>query len=303
MAMKTYKIEHKILTLIHCAVMNKEEEPASFIIEDVKFSHWNFNYRDGWQTNAWIATGEIKHENFIEAINIFRKKLSKIIPRISLISQSYIEFTREPFIIHEITKGVAVFEYNEDVKSGGLMFMEKEQKALQKLLDNKEISEEFYYYWNDTVNTSGYSGKLLLMFSAIEALSKETGINMREEIFGKELAKELYEQNTGLRHRLVHGEYFSKKEDRESNYLESIHKKIMAYFNKKIFSKELLNENVVAPQRHPFGNKRGGRYIIKRKDGNNTFDLRDLLNDFNNNGFRTPEKYEHVFDDSIIKNY
>jgi hypothetical protein len=303
MAMKTYKIEHKILTLIHCAVMNKEEDPASFIIEDIKFSHWNFNYRDGWQTNAWIATGEIKHENFIEAINIFRKKLSKIIPRISLISQSYIEFTREPFIIHEITKGVAVFEYNEDVKSGGLMFMEKEQKALQKLLDNKEISEEFYYYWNDTVNTSGYSGKLLLMFSAIEALSKETGINMREKIFGKELAKELYEQNIGLRHRLVHGEYFSKKEDRESNYLESIHKKIMAYFNKKIFSEELLNENVVAPQRHPFGNKRGGRYIIKRKDGNNTFDLRDLLNDFNNNGFRTPEKYEHVFDDLIIKNY
>ena len=308
--MKKYKIEHKILTLAHCAVMDKEKKPASFEIEGVEFSHWDFNFRDGWkEADAWLATAELEAVNFIDAINVFRTKLTKLIPRISLICQSYIEFTREPFIVHEVSRDVAFFEYSEDVKSGGLMFMEEEREALIELLKHNEIPEHFYYYWNDAVNASGYSAKLLLMFSAIEALVKKDGQKdwvLITNILGEELVKELFgtkeQSNSGLRHRLVHGEYFGIQ-DNGKNYLELIHKKIMTHFNAKVFSKHLLQEDVVNPQRHPFGNKHGGRCIVKRKDGVDLFPLKDLLDDFDEHGFGTPERYEHVFDNSITQGY
>ncbi|KKQ95678.1 MAG: hypothetical protein UT20_C0024G0007 [Candidatus Levybacteria bacterium GW2011_GWA1_39_11] len=306
-----YKIEHKILTLAHCAVMEKKDEPASFDVDGVKFSHWDFNYVDGWKTDisAWIASSEIASNSFIDAINIFTKKLSKLIPRISLICQSYIEFTVEPFLIHEISKDVAFFKYIEDVRGGGLMFMEKEQKALKELLSHTEIPEEFYYYWNDAVNAVGHSAKLLLMFSAIEALVKRNGNKdwtLINKILGKDLVEELFgtkeQSNTGLRHRLVHGEYFGNQ-DNGKNYLELIHNKVVHYFNTNIFSKSLLQEGVTHPQRHFFGNKREGRWFVKRKDGISSFSLKDLLSDFNENGFRTPKSYEIVFNKNLSTTY
>jgi hypothetical protein len=307
--LNTYKIEHKILTLADCAVMEKKDEPASFDVDGVKFSHWDFNYRDGWLSDAWIASSEIRSKNFIDAINIFTKKLSRLIPRISLICQSYIEFTIEPFLIHETSRNIAFFKYIEDVHGGGLMFMEKEQEALKALLNHTEISEAFYYYWNDAVNAVGHSAKLLLMFSAIESLVKKDGQKdwaLINSVLGEELVNELFgtkeQPNTGLRHRLVHGEYFSNK-DNGKNYLELIHNKVVNYFNRKIFSKSLIQENVIHPQRHFFGNKKEGRWFVKRKDGNNSFSLKDLLNDFNENGFRTPKKYEQVYDDSLVTTY
>ena len=46
-----YRIEHKILTLAYCAVMDNKVKPASFEVEDIGFSHWDFNYIDGWKTD------------------------------------------------------------------------------------------------------------------------------------------------------------------------------------------------------------------------------------------------------------
>lgn len=307
--MKIYKIEHKILTLAHCAVMEVKEKPASFTMEDIEFCHWDFNYRDGWKSDAWIASSEIKAENFVTAINIFRNKLSRLIPRISLICQSYIEFTLEPFLIHDKTTDVAFFKYIEDVSSVGLMFMEKEQQALKELCENKSIPEYFYYYWNDAVNATGYSSKLLLMFSAIESLVKRDGKkywSLVNKVLGEDLVKEIFgtkeQSNTGLRHRLVHGEYFGVQ-DNGKNYLELIHKKIINYFNTNIFTKPLIQEEVVHPQRHFFGNKQECRSFVKIKDGSNIFSLRDLLSDFSDNGFRNPKKYKHIFDDKLITTY
>ena len=51
--------------------------------------------------------------------------------------------------------------------------MTTQQKALLALLGCPQIPEEFFYYWNDAVNSTGYSSKLVLMFSAIEALVKK----------------------------------------------------------------------------------------------------------------------------------
>lgn len=53
------------------------------------------------------------------------------------------------------------------------MFGENDPKALNQLLSEGSIREEFYYYWHDAINAVGYTPKLLLMFSAIESLAKQ----------------------------------------------------------------------------------------------------------------------------------
>ena len=295
-----YKIEHKILTLAHCAVMEKEKEPSSFEIDEVKFSHWDFNYKDCWLKNAWLATAIIKAENYHKAFAEFIKKLSRLIPRISLISQSYIEYLSEPFIIHKIGSNTAFFRYTNNTGAVGLMFMEDEQKALKILIGNQDIPESFYYYWNDAVNATGYSAKLLLMFSAIEALVKKNGQKNWElinEILETDLVKELFgtkeQPNTGLRHRLVHGEYFGNQ-DNGKNYLDLIHNKVIKYFNDKIFEGSLIHEKVTHPQRHFFGNKQECKFFVKIKTKKYDFRLKDLLQDFDDNEFNTSKKYEHA---------
>jgi hypothetical protein len=303
--MNKYKIEHKILALSHCAVMDNKEKPASFNVEGVNFSHWDFNYRDGWINDAWIATATIEANNLIDAINELGRRLSRSIPRISLISQSYVEYISEPFLVQKIDDEVIFFRFVGDMRGCGLMFRENQQKALNKLLENKEIPEIFYYYWNEAVNASGYLSKLLIMFSAIEAFAKNDGqkdLNLIKDMLGENLAKELYESKTGLRHRLVHGEYFSY-EDQNKNYFEKVHNKVISYFNTKIFNEKLINENVVSPQRHFFGNKEQSNFFLKRKDGGRVFNFKDLLKDFNDNIHRIPENYAYVSDKDLNTTY
>ena len=86
--MNTYKIEHKILTLAHCAVMNEKNAPATFEIENIKFTHWDFDLRNDWLIDAWLVSASVEAESYHKAVTEFRKKLSFLIPRISLISLS-----------------------------------------------------------------------------------------------------------------------------------------------------------------------------------------------------------------------
>lgn len=292
-----YKIDQKILTLAKCAVIENGGESASFKSDDVEFTHWDLNNcRDGWPSKAWVASAIVEAENCNSAFSRFIKKLSRLIPRISLIAQAYIEYSTEPLLIYKIGSEVALFRYVKNVDPVGLMFMENEEEALNGLLSNKEIPENFYYYWNDAVNAVGYSAKLLLMFSAVEALSRNLErisgkkfYEIRGDILGKDLAEEIFGQNDGLRHRLSHGDYLDGR-DNGKNYVETVHNKIISYFNDSVLHKKLISDDVRYPQRHFWGNKEGGEIFVKRKNNGINFDLRELLSDFDNKN----EVYEQV---------
>jgi len=270
-----YEIQHRIETLAHNAVLDENQAP-SFALLDICFSHWDFNYRDGWSQNYWLANCRIEASNYNEAYQIFRAKLAEIIPRVALIGQCYIESVFEPFLILRSDSDTAFFRYTRDRRGTGLMFMERELRALVFLLQYPEIPEEFYYYWNDAVNSVGYSSKLLIMFAALDTLVKtREGKHTREKdweklehILGPELKIELYgtkkDPSDGLRHRLAHGEYFNT-DDSTKDYLERVHKKIINYFNDSIFKERLIEENVVHPQRHLFGNKEQCAFFIRTR--------------------------------------
>jgi len=304
--MNTYVIEQKILTLAECAVIENKGKPASFCLENIEFSHWDFDFGAGWINDAWIASTTVKAENFKQAYKDFSSKLSKIIPRISLISQAYIEYSTEPFLIYKNKSDIAFFRYTRDARPVGLMFLEEELRALKILMKQTKIPNEFFYYWNDTTNTIGYSAKLLLMFSAVEALArqlvrqskqkgkKKTKGDFEKEILGDELYKECFEQKTGLRNRLAHGDYFQLNDFRK-NYVEIIHKKVINYFNKEIFREDLIEEKVINPQRSFWFNKEEAKFFIKIKNKNQKFSLKEVLNELKgDNFFDNSQKYEYV---------
>jgi len=197
-----YRVEQRIETLAQNAVMKDGRMDASFSIRGITFSHWDFDLTRNWSSDWWLAEAAMEAEGYKAALTTFRQELSRVVPRISLISQTYIDFPLQPFLIVRGGEQVGFFRYTVKKDGVGLMFMEGHEKALERLLADSSIPEEFYYYWNDVVNAIGYSPKLLLMFSAIECLTRisraEKDWVRLEQILGKELKEELYESR-GIR--------------------------------------------------------------------------------------------------------
>jgi hypothetical protein len=299
--MNTYKIEWKISTLAIPILYNEKGGLESYIfeIDGIKFYSWENIHEKGYNINSWVASSEIEEDNYIQAYSKFIEKLLNIIPKISLISQCYIEYLRQPFIIHKLGSDVVFFREIKEEKPVGLIFNEKQVKALEILYENNNIPPTFYYYWNDATNTLGYSGKLLLMFSAIEALAKQeekkSKKDFEKEILGDELYHECFDKETGLRHRLVHGEYF-QSDDFKQNYLEIIHEKIINYFNKNIFKEFLIEEEVNNPQRHIlYGQIGNSEYFIRNKNTKN-FSLKEVLEEAEKSKFFVDsQKYEYIY--------
>jgi hypothetical protein len=168
-----YNIQQKIKTLAENAVNASEPQP-SFQVEGIDFSHWEFNHRDGWLEDAWLAEYEVDATNIKEALNEFGNTLLKVIPRVSLVAQCYIEYLVEPFLVTRSDRDFGFGYIVKEDKPVGLMFMEDQKKALDLLVAESDLNNEFYLYWNDAVNTTGYTSKLLLMFATLLALAKKS---------------------------------------------------------------------------------------------------------------------------------
>lgn len=300
-----YKVEYRIETLAENAVGVTSDQPT-FTIDGITFTHWDFNHRDGWASDAWLAEAKIEANDYRQAHKQFMDKISRIVPRVAFVSQCYTESLNQPFLI--VKEGSEIGFYADYFDSGhvGLMFMDEQKSALDKLLGS-QIDDDFFFYWNDAVNTIGYAPKLLVMFSAIEALAKQPNGKkdwvLIENILGTDLKSEIFEPKTGLRHRLVHGEYFSPQDFRPKDYVGEIHKKVMAYFNKSVLGADLLTEDVHNPQRHFFGNKMVGMCFLRPKDSSAHLTLKEVLADFSESEERKSQRYERVYDDKLTQNY
>lgn len=295
-----FRFEHRIQTLAKNAVAPTY---SSFEEGGIKFSQWDFNMREGWfGTEAWLAEGEAVADNLTDAVNKFTDNLLHTCRRIAFISQSYTEAWSQPWVATRSDSEIGFFRYTQERAGGGLMFSESDLRALKTLKKSESIQEEFYYYWGDAQITYGYVAKLLLMFSALEALSKkknkENDYAKLEQILGKKLKETIFgtkgDSSNALRNRLVHGEYLSG-EDSSTNYLELIHRAVLTHFNEKILGQRILNVDVVNPQRHFFGNRNECRIYLEPKPGSK-MGLKEILADFDSKGVHHFEKYDAVWD-------
>lgn len=311
--MNSYKIEWQIETLSKNSFI-EDGDSVGFELDDIQFNHWDFSHRDGWVSNRWITKAEIAAENFKEALNIFYHKLGGIIPKISFISQCYVSFEDQPFVVHKVDSDFIFFRNTYKGMDSGLMFRENELEALKLLMKKKAIPAGFFLYWKDLVNTTGYSSKLVLMFCAIESLINErdaTGRSIKnwkklERIIGKKLKKELWGEhnnsNAALRHRLIHGEYFSKEDAK--NYVKLIHRKMISYFNNIIFRKRLVNNEVRHPQRHVLPKtKTETNHFLKRTSKALSFGLKELIDSTDSDNHRLDTKKYEECDIAQLKDY
>ena len=200
---------------------------------------------------------------FDAAWKTFHQSLTKVTSRIALVGQAYFTHLAQPFLIHRIDSDFALFRQTMDREAVPLMFDEAELASLDLLLRHGDISEAFYLYWNDAINAFGYSSKLILIFAALEILFQKASRTPSEfyakieVFFGPKLKRELYgtpedRGRSGLRQRLVHGDYLSELDTK--NYVLLIHEYIVRHFNSGVLQESPIQENIVAPQRHPFGN-------------------------------------------------
>ena len=299
-----YWLEQRIHTLAKNFVGSETLTAPEFTAEGVTFSSWiRHPSKEMWANKHWLATTEIDARDMAEAWQLFWDKLSKSVPRICVVSQCYTEHLGQPLLIRRTDIKIAFVRWTQQRGATGLMFMDDELRAFRALMADSRIPDEFFWYWNDATNSTGYASKLLLMLSAVETLVNKPTTKGRPEkdyaklvaILGPELKKEFWgeEGNStdALRHRLAHGRYFATG-DAGKNYLELLHPKIIAYLNDVIFEEKLIKEDIVHPQRHPTDNMDESRFFLRAR-GSAALSLIDVAADLEKN-FDNPEHYEYV---------
>lgn len=290
--MPSYLIQKRIHTLVEYSIYN-DAGPVSITRNNIRFSSW---LPDAWTTRFWLAETTKDADDFISAWKAFQEALSKIVSRVAFVGQAYHTDLGQPYLIKRADSNIAYFRHSQDRQPVPLHFGQEELDSLDVLLGNDDVPDEFYLYWNDAVNAMGYSAKLLLMFAALEALFKKRSTSTTEyyaaieAMFGPDLKRELYgtpedRGRSGLRQRLVHGEHLSEKDTK--NYVEIIHCCVLQYFNQGLLRDRRINEGVVSPQRHLFGNLEGWQGFI-RPDADAPLLLKPVLEAFEADDVKTP---------------
>ncbi len=285
--MKKYVIQQRIRSITDISIVD-QSNPGTFSLEGIDFKQ-EFTFEHGPMGNYWFATFQIETNTWQEAQEIFFQRLQRIVSRISIIGQGYINFVTEPYLItSNQLPNSGIFRFVKDSGHVGLSLLDEGKVALEKLLSDIIVPDEFYLYWNDATNTTGYSAKLLLMLAAVESIVRVRDKNIfprpediSKKIFGDDLFKEIFNPQTGLRNRLSHGEYLIAT-DRTKDYVKEIHTKVIQFLNSEILKAVLLHEDVTGPQRSFFENKAGWFGFIKKvnPDDGNEMLLKDVLECF-----------------------
>lgn len=273
--MPSYLVQKRIHTLLEYVIHN-EAVLSPFTRKDIRFSSWEPDFSTAWRSRFWLTECDIESVNFTEAWKVFQGSLTEVVSRIAFVGQAYHTDLAQPYLIRKTDSEIAYFRYSQDRSPVPLGFSHEELRSLDALLNDATVPDEFYLYWNDAINALGYTAKLLLMFAALEALFEKGSRNNSEyysriqTVFGADLKKELFgtpedSGKSGLRQRLVHGEHLSEKDTK--NYVEVIHKHIIRYFNANLLHDSPIDENIVSPQRHPYGNLEGWQGFIRSEAG------------------------------------
>lgn len=305
-----YLIQKRIYGLVEITLL-QGPSLRSFTGCDIQFSPWDTHLANFARNRFWLAESQIESSGHDAAWKTFHENFSKITSRIAFIGQAYLEANAQPFLLKRTDSEVALFRHSTDRGGVPLCFGEEQLQALNSLLNNADVPQEFYYYWHEATNTFGYSAKLVLMFAGLEALfgkDREAGkpqyYKKLEFVFGQPLTEELYgtrnQPHLGLRQRLVHGEYLGPQ-DVTKNYVEEIHKRIIEHFNTHVLGQAMLTKDVTNPQRHPFGNIDAWKGWVRSTAGK-PLDLKNVLQAFEAN-FDNPEGYEIVDSEEVPQPY
>lgn len=308
-----YRLEQRIHTLAKNFVDMESMSAPALRVDGVTFTSWPHQSTETWTNKYWLATAELDAAGYREAWQSLWDKLSKSVPRICTVSQCYAEHLGQPLLILRKDLNLAFVRWTQQRGATGLIFGGNELKALNALINDPLIPDDFFWYWNDATNSTGYASKLMLMLSAVETLINKPSTNGRpqkdyiklEAILGPELKKEFWgeerKDNTdAVRHSLAHGRYFPPGAGRK-DYLLVLHQKIITYLNDVILGEKLIKEDIIHPQRHPTDNMDESQFFVRAR-GTEPLSLVDVAGDLETN-FENPQHYEYISSTAIPENY
>lgn len=238
---------------------------------------------------------ELDKPDLDSAYRSFAERLSQLIPRIAALTQCYMGYGDQPFLVHQHGSDHAVFFLTARRRSP-LTFTKEHVSGLDALLKTSGIPPTFYWYWHDAMHAEGYAAKLLLLANAVDALAKHAAKEVLDDkkkkaqrfrkitdILGFELKEILWgtQENHGedaLRHRLSHGEYLHRK-DTKSDYASLIHKRVVTYLNQHHLPPGTIAEEAEAVPRHPAGTLLGAPLLIRALNGSE-LSLMPVVRDF-----------------------
>lgn len=247
--MNQYDIQHKIKAL---AKIDEDYSGASikaeFFIDNLCFRQWDCTEQDGSIGDAWIVQTQIEAENSVDAYVVLVQKLNEILPRICFVSQCFLDFGHESFLIlkkNNNPDNVFAFKRFDETKGGGLSFGKQEETAVKKLKGYQY--PQVFKFLQESINTTNYYARTALMLAALEAMSGEVQAmscncenakkrltynrnEMKKILNDDELVDSLFGSG-GIRHKLFHGNIKDFESAFPEDYFSKIHKAIIRYFN------------------------------------------------------------------------
>mgnify|MGYP001570361036 CR=1 FL=1 len=91
-----YRLEHRIHTLAQDCIDGTSAGRYAFTAEGATFSQWPAGAPNPWEHQYWLATANIEAADYMTAWRTLRNKLIRLVPRIAVVSQCYVEFLGQP---------------------------------------------------------------------------------------------------------------------------------------------------------------------------------------------------------------
>ncbi len=276
--MRRYFIQHTASTLAEFLfVINWiYKENPEIIIDWYKITQSNQDVFDSIKEEKfWIVEKEIFAENWIQARNIFIREFFPIANKLWVISQCYLNFLWESYIVQKLSHNPKRIFYCYDVnyvEPVWLVFWKNELDSFGILSNHTKTNSTLdlaFIYLQASNNTVWWYARIMLLFATLETLAwklekvdkdweEYTTYNKSEmsRILWNKYFNDLFWKGW-LRHKINHWDdisrFFSKMSGEQIDYLAEVYKKIIDYIN-TIYDVK-INTSIVLPQRHPFGNK------------------------------------------------
>ncbi len=246
--MNDYLIKYKIATVAELV------EPFEF--EGYQFSSYT---NEWWNCDAWVASKVVKANTSGEARFEFVKGLIPQIEKCSVISECAFRFVANSYFIYKQTHNpekIIFIYFVRNVGHTGLQFENDQVAQLPKMASIP--NQQAFMYIMEASNATTFYTRLTMLLSAVEALAGEikkgktivTNHQEIERILGKDLHDKLYKYRSGLRNKLLHGNFGAHH--LFDGLTDDIYNKLVSFL--KTTYDIQIQKGVVHPQRNFYDN-------------------------------------------------
>jgi hypothetical protein len=229
--MPMYVIEHHIDTLL--------ELWKPFEARGITFSPWKIDWVSG-RHGGWLARMEVEGESPERAFESFSRPFQEMTDKIAFVGQCYTTTALQPFTISKPEDDRFFFRHTKKRGAVPLSFGDKCLASL-RALDSYSQTGDVFRYLHEAVNSVSFYTMLVMLVSALEAMSGVTDEKGQRKIDREYLAGQilgdknlydlLFKYGDGIRNQILHGGMVNDEMHGNTPYNQILFDKVIDYFN------------------------------------------------------------------------